>query len=213
MACIILWLSTLGTWWASLPLMQQCLRVGGIAFNTRTVCRMQVLSSTAYHTILISAKVEMIDTSHWRCTTSILLGVYTSQGGENSCWSKNSNRCGPCLNSWMWVGTLALLNAPVEKAIFVIMLISVHRESECLCTGPTVWVILSQPRWRIKRERRPLQQQQLTRALAHWLEVENSGAFGSMAANVLGMAFMPYYNHILQILETDKELRKTAKGE
>lgn len=33
-----------------------------------------------------------------------------------------------------------------------------------------------------------------------------------MAANVLGMAFMPYYRHIMSILETDKELKKTAKG-
>ncbi|XP_048249186.1 uncharacterized protein LOC124128135 [Haliotis rufescens] len=33
-----------------------------------------------------------------------------------------------------------------------------------------------------------------------------------MAANVLGMAFVPYYNHLMTILETNKELKKTATG-
>ena len=33
-----------------------------------------------------------------------------------------------------------------------------------------------------------------------------------MAANLIGMAFMPYYRQIMTILETDKELKKTAKG-
>ncbi|XP_067657090.1 protein C19orf12 homolog [Haliotis asinina] len=33
-----------------------------------------------------------------------------------------------------------------------------------------------------------------------------------MAANVLGMAFVPYYNHLMNLLETNKELKKTATG-
>lgn len=33
-----------------------------------------------------------------------------------------------------------------------------------------------------------------------------------MAANLAGMAFIPYYNHIMKILETDPALKKTAKG-
>ena len=33
-----------------------------------------------------------------------------------------------------------------------------------------------------------------------------------MAAAVAGMAFIPYYNHIMKILESDPELKKTAKG-
>ena len=34
-----------------------------------------------------------------------------------------------------------------------------------------------------------------------------------MASNGLETAFIPYYNQIMQILETDKKLRKTGKGE
>jgi len=33
-----------------------------------------------------------------------------------------------------------------------------------------------------------------------------------MASNLAGMAFIPYYNHIMTILETDPRLKKTAKG-
>ncbi len=33
-----------------------------------------------------------------------------------------------------------------------------------------------------------------------------------MAAHLAGMAFIPYYNHIIQILETDPQLKKTTKG-
>ena len=33
-----------------------------------------------------------------------------------------------------------------------------------------------------------------------------------MAANLAGMAFIPYYHHLMQILETNKELKKTSKG-
>ena len=33
-----------------------------------------------------------------------------------------------------------------------------------------------------------------------------------MAANIAGMAFIPYYNHIIKVLETDEELKKTIVG-
>ena len=33
-----------------------------------------------------------------------------------------------------------------------------------------------------------------------------------MAADILGVAFIPYYNHIMHILETDKDLKKTIQG-
>ncbi|XP_046548486.1 uncharacterized protein LOC124258434 [Haliotis rubra] len=33
-----------------------------------------------------------------------------------------------------------------------------------------------------------------------------------MAANVLGMAFVPYYNHLMTLLETNQELKKSATG-
>ena len=33
-----------------------------------------------------------------------------------------------------------------------------------------------------------------------------------MAAGVVGMAFIPYYSHIMNILETDKDLKKTFHG-
>ena len=33
-----------------------------------------------------------------------------------------------------------------------------------------------------------------------------------MAAGLVGMAFIPYYNHLVEILDTDEELRKTARG-
>ena len=33
-----------------------------------------------------------------------------------------------------------------------------------------------------------------------------------MAANVAGMLFFPYYNHLMDILGTDPNLRRTAKG-
>ena len=32
------------------------------------------------------------------------------------------------------------------------------------------------------------------------------------AADIVGMAFIPYYNHLMEILQTNKELEKTAKG-
>jgi len=34
----------------------------------------------------------------------------------------------------------------------------------------------------------------------------------TMAAAVAGLAFIPYYNQIMEILETNQELKKTAKG-
>ena len=34
----------------------------------------------------------------------------------------------------------------------------------------------------------------------------------SMAAGLVGMAFIPYYTHLMDILDTDEELRKTARG-
>lgn len=33
-----------------------------------------------------------------------------------------------------------------------------------------------------------------------------------MAAGVLGMAFVPYYNQLMEILSTNPDLRKSAKG-
>ncbi|KAH9520369.1 hypothetical protein Btru_060603 [Bulinus truncatus] len=33
-----------------------------------------------------------------------------------------------------------------------------------------------------------------------------------MAANLLGMAFIPYYDHLMNLLKTNPELHKTAKG-
>ena len=33
-----------------------------------------------------------------------------------------------------------------------------------------------------------------------------------MAANLAGMAFVPYYNHIVKVLETDEDLKKSVKG-
>ncbi|XP_005102240.1 uncharacterized protein LOC101859797 isoform X2 [Aplysia californica] len=33
-----------------------------------------------------------------------------------------------------------------------------------------------------------------------------------MAANLVGMAFIPYYDHLMGILKTNPELAKTAKG-
>ncbi|XP_025094602.1 uncharacterized protein LOC112564176 [Pomacea canaliculata] len=34
----------------------------------------------------------------------------------------------------------------------------------------------------------------------------------TMAADLLGIAFIPYYNHLMNLLKTNPELRKTAKG-
>lgn len=34
-----------------------------------------------------------------------------------------------------------------------------------------------------------------------------------MAADLLGIAFIPYYNHLMNLLKTNPELRKTAKGQ
>ncbi|KAK3603116.1 hypothetical protein CHS0354_027903 [Potamilus streckersoni] len=31
-------------------------------------------------------------------------------------------------------------------------------------------------------------------------------------ADLLGMAFIPYYRHLMELLETNKELKKTSKG-
>ncbi|KAK3089427.1 hypothetical protein FSP39_003524 [Pinctada imbricata] len=31
-------------------------------------------------------------------------------------------------------------------------------------------------------------------------------------AELLGLAFVPYYNHLMKLLETNKELKKSAKG-
>jgi len=33
-----------------------------------------------------------------------------------------------------------------------------------------------------------------------------------MASNIAGMALIPYYNHIMNIIETDKNLKKTFSG-
>ncbi|CAL1535576.1 unnamed protein product [Lymnaea stagnalis] len=33
-----------------------------------------------------------------------------------------------------------------------------------------------------------------------------------MAADLLGMAFLPYYNHLMDLLKTNPELHKTGKG-
>jgi len=33
-----------------------------------------------------------------------------------------------------------------------------------------------------------------------------------MAADLLGMAFIPYYRHIMHILESDKSLKQTIQG-
>ncbi|XP_045215733.2 protein C19orf12 homolog [Mercenaria mercenaria] len=33
-----------------------------------------------------------------------------------------------------------------------------------------------------------------------------------MASNLAGMAFIPYYKHLMEILETNEELKKTSKG-
>ncbi|KAI8792957.1 hypothetical protein BgiMline_002966 [Biomphalaria glabrata] len=33
-----------------------------------------------------------------------------------------------------------------------------------------------------------------------------------MAANILGMAFIPYYDHLMNLLKTNPELHKTARG-
>ncbi|KAK2146640.1 hypothetical protein LSH36_593g01027 [Paralvinella palmiformis] len=33
-----------------------------------------------------------------------------------------------------------------------------------------------------------------------------------MAANLVGMAFIPYYRHIVDLLDTNQELKKTAHG-
>jgi len=33
-----------------------------------------------------------------------------------------------------------------------------------------------------------------------------------MAANVAGVALIPYYNHIMNIIETDQSLKKTFSG-
>ncbi|KAL4227947.1 hypothetical protein ACF0H5_013386 [Mactra antiquata] len=33
-----------------------------------------------------------------------------------------------------------------------------------------------------------------------------------MAANIAGMAFIPYYKHLMDLLETNKELKKTSVG-
>ena len=33
-----------------------------------------------------------------------------------------------------------------------------------------------------------------------------------MAAGVLGMAFIPYYNQLMEILSTNEDMRKSAKG-
>ncbi|XP_052280051.1 protein C19orf12 homolog isoform X2 [Dreissena polymorpha] len=33
-----------------------------------------------------------------------------------------------------------------------------------------------------------------------------------MAANLVGMAFLPYYRHLMDLLETNQEIKKTSKG-
>lgn len=33
-----------------------------------------------------------------------------------------------------------------------------------------------------------------------------------MAANLAGIAFIPYYKHLMELLETNAELKKTSKG-
>lgn len=33
-----------------------------------------------------------------------------------------------------------------------------------------------------------------------------------MAANLAGLAFIPYYKHLMEILETNADLKKTSKG-
>lgn len=33
-----------------------------------------------------------------------------------------------------------------------------------------------------------------------------------MASNLMGMAFVPYYKHLMELLETNEELKKTSKG-
>ena len=33
-----------------------------------------------------------------------------------------------------------------------------------------------------------------------------------MAANVAGMIFLPYYNHIMKLLNTNEQLKSTVKG-
>jgi hypothetical protein len=38
------------------------------------------------------------------------------------------------------------------------------------------------------------------------------GVTNRMAADVLGMAFIPYYNHIMKLLETDRSLKRTIQG-
>ncbi|KAL5004859.1 hypothetical protein ScPMuIL_018315 [Solemya velum] len=40
----------------------------------------------------------------------------------------------------------------------------------------------------------------------------NPGSTSDMATNLAGMAFIPYYNHLLELLETNKELRQSAVG-
>ncbi|KAK6185847.1 hypothetical protein SNE40_007993 [Patella caerulea] len=33
-----------------------------------------------------------------------------------------------------------------------------------------------------------------------------------MASGLFGMAFIPYYNHLMELLDTNEELKKSAKG-
>ena len=33
-----------------------------------------------------------------------------------------------------------------------------------------------------------------------------------MASNLMGLAFVPYYKHLMELLETNAELKKTSKG-
>lgn len=45
-----------------------------------------------------------------------------------------------------------------------------------------------------------------------WKKKKLSTEVLNMAAGVLGMAFIPYYNQLMEILSTNPDLRKSAKG-
>lgn len=44
------------------------------------------------------------------------------------------------------------------------------------------------------------------------IERKRDRRLSTMAAGLAGMAFIPYYNHLIQLLETNEELKKTGKG-
>ena len=49
-------------------------------------------------------------------------------------------------------------------------------------------------------------------AIAHLHFPYCRSLLAKMATNLVGLAFIPYYKHLMELLETNAELKKTSKG-